>query len=294
MQRIRFHQSWYRAAVLKAPYGTGPKQGNSTFYGNMLTREDGERGLNFLTPHIFEIAKRRLARKDGMVEAFRLKHNLLSSQTMCFNLFGPLVDDIELAEDILRALLPDEIQAVVKVSLEYAPEPVKDYLNDRTAFDAFVAYTSADGQPGFVGIETRLAEAFSPKVYSGPSYSRWLEHPQAPWPAGNHAQLQTIQVNPLWRKHLLATAMKLSPASPFTKGKFMLVYHPLDAECTAAITVYQTLLHPADDTFIALPLDRLVELWASVVRSPAHKRWIEDFSRRYLDLEASEAAFLAQ
>jgi len=48
--RMRFHQSWYRARVLKAPFGCGPKPSSKTEYGNMLTRLDGERGLNFSQP----------------------------------------------------------------------------------------------------------------------------------------------------------------------------------------------------------------------------------------------------
>ncbi|MDD5368775.1 MAG: hypothetical protein PHQ40_06815, partial [Anaerolineaceae bacterium] len=93
--RIRFHQSWYRSRVLKAPYGAGPRPTSKTPLGNMLTLAGGERGLNFLTPHIFEVAKRRMAESRGSIEPFRLKCNLLSSQAMGFNLFAPLVDDRE-------------------------------------------------------------------------------------------------------------------------------------------------------------------------------------------------------
>jgi len=58
--RMRFHQSWYRANVLRMPYGAGPGPQHSGKFGNMLTRKDGARGLNFLTPEIFEVAKSRL------------------------------------------------------------------------------------------------------------------------------------------------------------------------------------------------------------------------------------------
>ena len=82
----------------------------------MLTHADGERGLNFLTPHIFEVAKRRLAIKKGTIDPFRLFCNMLSSQPMCFNLFGPLVDDLELATHLVQLLLPGEIQTYQKYS----------------------------------------------------------------------------------------------------------------------------------------------------------------------------------
>ena len=282
--RMRFHQSWYRSEVLKVPYGTGPRPSNTTWYGNMLTLADGERGLNFLTPHIFEVAKRRLAMKKGTIDPFRLFCNMLSSQPMCFNLFGPLVDNLELATQLVQVILPGEIQTVSKVQFEYAPEPARDYLNDRTAFDAFISFTHQDNQPGFIGIETKLVEAFSAKVYSSPFYNHWTEHPLSPWLPEARPRLQSIDVNQLWRDHMLAVAMQLAPGSPYGSGRFLLVYHPLDVECAAALNVYKTLLKPEDRSFIAIPLDILVEKWRQAVSTAAEKQWLTNFSLRYLDL----------
>jgi len=290
-KRMRFHQSWYRANKLKVPYGTGPKPTSASPYGNMLRRADGERGLNFLSAHTYEIAKRRLRIKQGTLEPFRLLCNMLSSQPMCFNLFAPLVDDFELAERVMQRLLPDEIGQVNKVVLEYAPEPARDYLNDQTAFDAFVAYTRADGLPGFVGIETKLTEPFSPKAYSSPVYQKWLNHPQSPWPAENRSRLLSKEVNQLWRDHLLGVALRLAPGPAYAAGRFMLVYHALDVECVEALEAYKTLLKPDDDSFSAMPLDELVRRWKTVMMTEAEKQWLEDFSLRYLELEASQAAF---
>ena len=227
--RMRFHQSWYRSEVLKAPYGTGPKPSNTTWFGNMLTLADGERGLNFHTPHIFEIAKRRLAMRKGIIDPFRLFCNMLSSQPMCFNLFGPLVDNLELATQLVQVILPGEIQTVSKVQFEYAPESARDYLNDRTAFDAFISFTRPDNQPGFIGVETKLVEAFSAKVYSSLLYNHWTEHNFSPWPTEARTHLQSIDVNQLWRDHMLAVAMQLAPGSPYSSGRFILVYHPKSA-----------------------------------------------------------------
>jgi hypothetical protein len=292
---MRLHQSWYRAKVLKVPCGTGPKSSNTTRYGSMLTRADGERGLNFLTPHIFEVAKRRVAIKKGLIDRFRLFCNLLSSQPMCFNLFGPLVDNLELGAQLVQAILPGEAQTVAKVQLEFAPEPARDYLNDQTAFDAFISITRPDGHPGFLGIETKLVETFSAKVYRSPIYQRWTEHPLSPWPPAEQEvprsgpRLLSLEVNQLWRDHMLAVAMTLAPGSPYGSGQFMLVYHPLDVECVTALNVYQQLLKPEDRSFIAMPLDRLVERWKEVVSTPAEIRWLDQFTLRYLDLQASEA-----
>jgi len=291
--RMRFHQSWYRSKILEAPYGTGPKAGSTTWYGNMLTREDGERGMNFLDPTIFDVASRRLAEKRGAIDPFRLLCNMLSSQPMCFNLFGKLVDDLELATRLMQALLPGEIQAVTRVVLEYAPEPARNYLNDRTAFDAFVSYIRLDGNESFIGIETKLVEAFSAKEYRSQFYDHWTQDPRAPWLPDMLPSLQAKQLNQLWRDHLLAIAMSMIPGSRYTSGRFMVVYHPLDLECREALAAYKDLLKPNDTTFVEMPLDSLVELWNSAGSPTEQKVWLNMFSLRYLDLQASEDDFLA-
>lgn len=173
--RMRLHQSWYRAYVLGVPYGTGPGPRSKSCYGNMLRPEDGEKGLNFLSPEIFEVVQRRLSEGSG-VEPFRVLHNMLSSQPMCFNLLGLLAEDLELATSLWRRVLPDEVMNVTKVRVEYAPEPAGEYLGDATAFDAFVEYSTVDGRNGFCGIETKLTEPFSQREYDRPEYWEWMKH----------------------------------------------------------------------------------------------------------------------
>ena len=180
------------------------------------------------------------------------------------------------------------------MQFEYAPEPARDYLNDRTAFDAFISFTRPDNQPGFIGVETKLVEAFSAKVYSSPRYNHWTEHTLSPWPAEARPRLQSIEINQLWRDHMLAVAMQLAPGSSYGPGRFLLVYHPLDVECATALNVYKTLLKPEDRSFIAVPLDILIEKWKQSVNTAAEKQWLTNFSFRYLDLQASEAEFIVE
>jgi len=58
-RRMRLHQSLWRADVLGLPFGCGPHATSSLKYGNMLTAEAGDRGLDFLTPEIGAYALRR-------------------------------------------------------------------------------------------------------------------------------------------------------------------------------------------------------------------------------------------
>ncbi len=178
---MRRHQSWYRSVVLNLPYGTGPGPNSASFYGNMLTRIDGEAGLNFLSSEIFQVVQNRIAQGGGAIERFRLLHNMLSSQPMCFNLFGPLVIDHDLAKTLLETIVPESISEVIRVDIEWSPIPKTDYLNDHTAFDAFVEYRTTDRQLIGLGIETKLSEPFSQKEYDRPEYRRWMLDTDSPW-----------------------------------------------------------------------------------------------------------------
>ena len=64
---------------------------------------------------------------------------------------------------------------MVRVQIEYAPEPRSEFLSDRTAFDVLFEYERGSGGLGFVGIETKLTEPFSVQEYQGPAYRYWTE-----------------------------------------------------------------------------------------------------------------------
>ncbi len=230
-RRMRKHQSWYRAHELHLPYGTGPGPNDTNSYGNMLTRVDGEAGRNFLTQEIYEVTLDRIAQGSSVVEKYRLLHNMLSSQPMCLNLFGPLVRDYDLAKKLLATLVPEKISEVTQVKIEWAPQPAPDYLNDHTAFDAFIEYRTEDRHLVGLGIETKLSEPFSQKVYDRPEYRRWMKQSDSPWNSDSWNKVQAVEYNQLWRDHLLAVALRFHPKSKYDRTRLMLVYHSEDTNC---------------------------------------------------------------
>ncbi len=286
--RMRFHQSWYRANVFEVTCGIGPGPSDTRELGNMLTRESGIKGLNFLTHQIFKVAKDRLKDARGMVNEYRLLHNMLSSQPMCFNLFGLLVLDHDLATRIFKLVFPDEVEKVVEVKIEYAPEPTCEYLDDRTAFDAFVEFVCPDGNKGFVGIETKLTEPFSQEHYDKPAYRRWMEGSYSPWSKDAWHLVDNVSYNQLWRGHLLAVAMRHHSKSPYASGFFMLVRHPKDKQCDETVKAYKKLLKPKDNTFLDYPLNELVDGMKRALQGTSHESWIAKFRKRYIDFSGSE------
>jgi hypothetical protein len=292
--RMRRHQSWYRATVLRLPFGTGPMPGSKSSFGNMLRSEDGAAGRNFLTPEIAKVADDRARSGGGTVEVFRLYNNMLSSQPMCFNLFGPLVSDHSRACGLVAAIVPDGVSEVTAVALEYAPEPADQYLGDRTAFDAFVEYRNGSGRLCALGVETKLTEPFSQKEYDGPLYRRWMQLPDAPWRPEAAVTVQAKAHNQLWRDHLLAVAMRHHQDSKYAKTRLMVVRHPGDMECADVVAGYRELLRDGDDSLIDMPLDALVRSWTDVIGAVSHRDWLREFSVRYLELERSSGPASAQ
>ena len=298
-RRMRLHQSWYRHKILKVPFGTGPKPGSTSSFGNMLTEDAVACGKNFLSPEIHALTLRRIEQckcdKDGLIDEFRLKRNMMASQAMCFNLFGPPALDRQLATRLFQALLPGEVESVTEILFEYAPAPASNYLADKTAFDAFVHYQGSDGHQHFIGIETKLTEPFSEKEYpiDAPkhNYRKWTEQTDSPWPESSRTKLDAVVHNQLWRDHMLVQALRVEgdkdKDQEYASGKLMLVRHSEDLACAQVVDGYRQLLKPKDSSFIDMPLDKLISIWASAMTKQEHKSWLENFRGRYIDLHLS-------
>jgi hypothetical protein len=251
----------------------------------MLSPSAGAAGINFLSPQAFELAKARAA-SGGGVEPYRLLHNMLSSQPMCFNLFAPLQTNPELAAEVCRALIGCTVDRVLDVRFEWAPSPVVNHLNDKTSFDCFIEYQALGGQLGFIAVETKLTEPFSPKRLDDRGYRRWMT-PDSPWGDPRCTQVTKPSHNQLWRNHLLAWSLLQEPHLGYRAGHVVVVHHPLDGKCSGIVAGYRSLLR--DPSMVHdLPLDVLL---ASCERAEASARWVQHFRVRYLDLERSERAW---
>ena len=286
---IRLHQSWWRAEVLQVPCGIGPQASSTTRYGNMLEAAEAEAGKNFLSDEIFAVVKARLATRGGTIEPFRLLRNLLTSQAMCFNLFGPLVANAERATRLARALLgADEVARVVRVAIEWAPEPPSEYLGDRTAFDAVIDYLRPNGELVLLGVETKLTDSFSQQEYDGDRYRRWMGSAGSPFRTEAASVLATSRFNQIWRNHLLAIAIRDHARSRYDAVRSVVIHHPTDASAREVLQSYRQHLVSQDSTFGVWTLDQVVRAFATASVG-TESIWLADFERRYVDVRASEA-----
>lgn len=288
--RMRFHQSWYRHTVLGLEPGPNPR---GQIYGNMLTQQDGHEGRIFLSESTFEHAKERYPFSKGGGDASRVYCNLLSSEPMCFNLFGPLKSDLDLATDLMRRLagFPGDA-SVVNVLFEDAPDK-ESHLNDGTSFDVFVEYKRPGERRGLVGIEIKLTEPFTQKHCDfDADYARWQDRGEWWWKPGAEADFSNLSFNQLWRNHLLVYAMLNQPEPEYDEGSCAVVHAASNAHTHKAIASYRALLYPVgDQTLHDWTLQSIVEAWTLALDGTWHQKWLDGFRNRYLDLEASESSW---
>ena len=287
-RRHRFHQSWYRAFVLGVPAGTGPRPQATTSYGNMLRGKDAVAGHNFLTEEIHHLAEERIA-EGGTVEPFRARHNMLSSQPMCFNLIGPLQSRPSLAAALVRSVTGRDVEIEAHgVRLEDSP----GHLDDATGLDASIRYRTDDGRRGVLGIETKLTERFSPKVYgldSKPAYRRYSQASSAPFNQDQLERLTDARWNQLWRNQMLCEAIADHEQRELAE---QLVVYPEDAGETAAlVTGYADLLRRRD-AIVARTLAQVVDTLEQAPYAETTS-WLPQFRIRYLDLELSRPLYEA-
>jgi hypothetical protein len=164
-RQCRLLQCWYRVEVLKIKE-CGPWQPNANCVGSSLLNAESS-GANFMSRAAFEYAKERVADKqqnaDLTIDEFRLFNNMLSSMPMCFNLFSDFRVAIQSgdsnANHILTSIFSTSpISRVTDVVVEMIPQPISDYIDDKTAWDAAVFYTDADGKQGLASIETKYTD----------------------------------------------------------------------------------------------------------------------------------------
>ena len=301
--KYRRLQSWYRETVLKVRPGTD----HYGTRGNILRKEDVKRnrGLNFFDEDIANYAIERAEQVKRIkylnIETGRLKHNMLSSQPLCFNLFGYLrKHPVEAAQGLSAALGLDgidEIDEILDIVVEWAPDH-KAHMNDKTAFDAFVSYRTKDGRRAFLGVETKYTDSFSPEprpdskgyehydLNRRERYNPITKDPASGFKPGAEAELRKSKTNQLWRNALLVCSLRSkgeSGDSPdeFDDGHVVVLSCDGDRDAEEAIEGLESQLHEPSSLLRAATYEELMSKFADMANL---RSWAGEFQRRYLDL----------
>ncbi|ACK85516.1 PGN_0703 family putative restriction endonuclease [Methylorubrum extorquens] len=252
--------------------------------GSRISTAAGALGANFLHPDIVPVVTRALAYREpgAAYDIDRLTTNLLSSQPLAFNLFGPLARDPQLATRFAVELLPGTLTSVTDILFEHSPgrgDP--RFTADRTAYDVVLRGRNATGARAIVCIEVKYSEAgneFAPPPH--PRHTQIARTTPGLFVDPGDPTLTGPVCQQLYRQHCLASAMLTAGLADTATLAFIAPTHNHLAH-TAATAYTRQLTDPQAGSipFVPLTLEHAFVAMATA-GLPDHARALH---RRYTD-----------
>ncbi len=257
--------------------------------GNFLEIEFAESSkANFLTENIKQLVTREILiskKTGGLIGEPRIWNNLLSSQPLCFNLFGELSLNLELATKFFNRLFPTKVNSVTAVKFEYSPgRSDPKYIGDKSAFDVFIEYARADIR-GFIGIEVKYSESLreETKAKANKNYKELyakLTNNCGLFKPNSVGDLRQPPLSQIWRDHLLSIANKQN----YAEGFFVFLFPSKNRHCQDAVDKYKKYLASDSDEqnrFYARHLEDFINVLIDL--EPAD--WTKELKDRYIGNE---------
>lgn len=264
-------------------------------HGVWLKDEYALKGLVFYEGFRKEIME--LYRDDRTKIGLNLLNNALRSEHIPYNLFFPMME--EKNKDATRGffnelLRTDKIAEVMKVRIEFAPQPKSDYLNDGTSFDAFVLYRHKDGSKGAIGIEVKytereykIGESEYQNTHDEQGNVRLSQHyAMATSKSGYYipdceAELVSDILRQIWRNHILGASMIHNGDIRYFDS--MTVFPNANPHFHKAAAEYRKVLtEKGKASFFTFTYEYLFEVLSHHFCSEEQTKWIQYLNKRYL------------
>ena len=272
-------------------------QSDNDVYGNYTSDPQA----NFMTEGIRSLVDHELSpenKGNRLIEETRLRTNLLSSQPLCFNLFGELKLNSDKAVQFFNILYGNYFKSIDKIEFEYNPARRDSRLTgDRSAFDVFVEYTSVVGNKGFIGIEVKYSETLNEGANSVNNIlnkqfcneprtrrDRYRELSQDLFAETSYSELEQLPAFQIWRDHLLAVSMCKAFSEKYDEGLFLFLAPYSNEMCRKGVERYKDLLlkpEGVNSHFCHAWLEEYIEALDKVF----DEDWTKDMKIRYLGYE---------
>lgn len=230
---------------------------------------------NYLTENIKRVVRAEVQKTEKLYREPRIYDDLLSSQPLCFNLFGELHLDLDLASKVFQRILGQSVNAT---GIEFEHSPGRGdprFTADGSAFDVFVCY-DVDGTKGFVGIE--YAENLDVDEARHRARYDEITREMNIFVPSSAPRLRVRPLEQFWRDHLLACSLLLDRASGFNHGAFVVLY-PLGNDIVgSAVTQYRSCLLDST-TFTSWTLERVLD----VLDDAGAGAWAKEVRERYVE-----------
>lgn len=290
----RYLQSLWRKSK-NIPVKKDVDQSENEVYSNYTS----DPYANFMTERIRSLVDYELSpenKGDRLIEETRLRSNLLSSQPLCFNLFGELKLNLNKALQFFNSLYDNYFKSIDKIEFEYNPARRDPRLTgDRSAFDVFVEYTSIAGKRGFIGIEVKYSETLNEGANTVDDIlnkqfcdeprtrrDRYRELSKGLFPETSFVELEQLPAFQIWRDHLLAVSMCKAFPEKYDEGVFLFLAPYSNKNCRDGVEKYKNLLltreASIDTHFCYAWLEEYIETLDKIF----DEDWTKDMMKRYL------------
>jgi len=250
---------------------------------------------NFASDAIRDAVRFTLGEGRGegqLIDEDRLYTNLLSSQPLCFNLFGEPSRDLDLATRMFQRLVVNEhyespIARVTGILFEHSPgRSDARFSGDRSAFDVFVTYESTSKKRGFLGIEVKYHEGLTdPAAEHRSRYGEIADHRGCF--VADRSALKQRPLQQIWRDHLLCGAMLASDLG-YDEGTFVFLAPRENVACSRAVASYRKHL-TRQDSFAHWTFDEIYG-FCDYELAP----WATELVDRYLCFDRVEALLVRE
>ena len=252
-QHARLHQALWRESrdypIGSQPMCPEPGDPSRPVGSRIDLKFAYQSGANFLHEEIRRVVRNRLANPQPhqTLAEDRLYCDLLSSMPMCFNIFGNLQADINMADRAVHAWWPDVPGRVCAVHFEWSPgRRLKgEYLENRSAFDVAFELELPDNGLGVFGVETKYHE--NCKSEDTPSDDRRRRYTEVArksdlFTESAIEQIMGTDLQQIWLDHLLALSMTQHPSKKWSWAGFALVHPAQNPSYARACERYKFLL----------------------------------------------------
>ena len=265
-RQLRLHQARWRASK-GHPIGTQPtsrvtasRPGSSGAGSRSTTPRTPARTSS--TAGALEAAKGRLsvAEPHQMLDAERLWADLLWSPAMCFNLFGDLAADLDLADRAVHMWWPGVAGRVCDVRFAHSPGRLDPaYLGNLVALDVAFVLDLGDGTHGIVGVATAYHDRNKPQAPKPRRLPRYVEVTDRSGVFDLDAidAVNGTELIHIWLEHMLVHSMPQHPSGAWSWGRFAVVHPEGNIDFADACARYRALLVDPS-TFSSLTVEELL------------------------------------
>ncbi len=281
-RQARLHQAHWREAkglpIGSQPMRPKPDEPVRPLGSRIAINAARESKANFLNEDIRRAVSQRIAnpQRYQTLDEDRLYCDLLSSMPMCFNLFGVLQANLDIADQAVHTWWPDVPGRVRAVLFEWSPgrRLPGQYLENGSAFDAAFELELQDGDRGILGVETKYHEDC--KREKLPGENRQVRYEEVTSRSGVMSQESIVTIlgtdlQQIWLDHLLALSMLQHASRVWSWAGFVLVHPAKNPSYARATERYRSLLKGATSIRVStleslLAVDVLPEATASVFK----------------------------